>query len=146
MTMRAEHRSKFAALHRQCWRLHMSEKFSSGTKKPNQRNKNNTWKYFFYRLGNYIKILLWWRIFFNGLMSVIDHSWTYHREVQSHNGGKDNSILIKHRYYIKYGHSRAQEPLHLRNNTIIIKWELCTQFSLYIWPNPSTKPLLTGFC
>ena len=53
-------------------------------------------------------------------MSDIDHSWTYHREVQSHNGGKDNSISIKHRYYIKYGHYRAQEPLHLRNNTIKI--------------------------
>ena len=36
MAMSAEHRSKFAALHRQWWRLHMSEKFSSGTKTPNQ--------------------------------------------------------------------------------------------------------------
>ena len=31
MAMSAEHRSKFVALHRQWWRLHMSEKFSSGT-------------------------------------------------------------------------------------------------------------------
>ena len=31
MTMSAEHRSKFAAHIRQWWRLHMSEKFSSGT-------------------------------------------------------------------------------------------------------------------
>ena len=33
MAMSAEHRSKFAALHRWWWRLHLSEKFSSGTKK-----------------------------------------------------------------------------------------------------------------
>ena len=32
MAVGAEHRSKFAALHRQWWRLQMSEKFSSGTK------------------------------------------------------------------------------------------------------------------
>ena len=31
MAMSAEHRSKFAALQRQRWRLHVSEKFSSGT-------------------------------------------------------------------------------------------------------------------
>ena len=31
MTISAEHMSKFTALHRQWWRLHMSEKFSSGT-------------------------------------------------------------------------------------------------------------------
>ena len=31
MAISAEHRSKFAAIHRQWWRLHMSEKFSSGT-------------------------------------------------------------------------------------------------------------------
>ena len=31
MILSAYHRSKFAALHRQWWRLHMSEKFSSGT-------------------------------------------------------------------------------------------------------------------
>ena len=29
--MSTEHRSKFAALHQQCWRLHMGEKFSSET-------------------------------------------------------------------------------------------------------------------
>ena len=39
MTMSAEHRSKFAALHQQCCRLHMSEKFSSGTLNFNQTNK-----------------------------------------------------------------------------------------------------------
>ena len=33
MAMSAEHRSIFAALYQQWWRLHMSEKFSSGTKK-----------------------------------------------------------------------------------------------------------------
>ena len=38
MAMTTEHRSKFAALHRQWWRLHMSEKFSSGTKNPKQKN------------------------------------------------------------------------------------------------------------
>ena len=32
MAMSAEHRSQFAALHRPWYRLHMSEKFSSGTK------------------------------------------------------------------------------------------------------------------
>ena len=31
MAMSAKHRSKFAAFNRQWWRLHMSEKFSSGT-------------------------------------------------------------------------------------------------------------------
>ena len=36
--MRAEHRSKFATLNRQWWRLHMSEKFSSGKKTPKQTN------------------------------------------------------------------------------------------------------------
>ena len=41
MAMSAEHRSKFAALHRQWWRLHMSYKFSSGTKNPKQ-TKNFT--------------------------------------------------------------------------------------------------------
>ena len=39
MIMSAEHRSKFLALHRQWWRLHMSKKFSSGTKNPKQTNK-----------------------------------------------------------------------------------------------------------
>ena len=32
MALSAEHISKFAALHRQLWRFHMSEKISSGTK------------------------------------------------------------------------------------------------------------------
>ena len=43
MAMNAEHRSKFAAFHRQ-WRcLHMSKTFSSVTKTPNkQRNMNKT--------------------------------------------------------------------------------------------------------
>ena len=36
MAMSAEHRSKFAALHRPLWRIYMSEKFSSGTKNPKQ--------------------------------------------------------------------------------------------------------------
>ena len=39
MAMSAEHRSKFAALHRQWWRLHMSEKFSSGTINFKQTDK-----------------------------------------------------------------------------------------------------------
>ena len=38
MAMSAEHRSKFAALHRPWWRLYMSEKFSSGTKSHKQTN------------------------------------------------------------------------------------------------------------
>ena len=46
MAMSAEQRSKFAAIHRQWWRLHISEKFSSRTitppppKKKPQTNKN----------------------------------------------------------------------------------------------------------
>ena len=39
MAMSAEHRSKFAALHRQLWRLHVSEKFSSGSIHSKQTNK-----------------------------------------------------------------------------------------------------------
>ena len=39
MAMSAMHRSKFAALHLQWWHLHMSEKFSSGTK---ETPKNQT--------------------------------------------------------------------------------------------------------
>ena len=41
MALNAEHKSKFAALHPQWWRLHMSEKFSSGMKNPKQTNKQN---------------------------------------------------------------------------------------------------------
>ena len=43
MAMSAEHRSKFAALHLQWWRLHMSEKFSSGTINSNltKQKKDN---------------------------------------------------------------------------------------------------------
>ena len=39
MAISAEHKSKFAALHRQLWRFQMSEKFSSGTK--NHKETNN---------------------------------------------------------------------------------------------------------
>ena len=42
MAMSSEHRSKFAALHRQWWRLQMREKFSSGTKNPKTNNKKQT--------------------------------------------------------------------------------------------------------
>ena len=42
MAMSAEHRSKFASLHRQGWRLHMSEKFSSGTINPKQKNMQSS--------------------------------------------------------------------------------------------------------
>ena len=43
MAMSAEHRSIFAALYRQWFRLHMSEKFTSLqlTKNPKQTNKTN---------------------------------------------------------------------------------------------------------
>ena len=41
MAMSAGHSSKFASIHRQWWRFHMSEKFSSGTKIPKQTN----WKF-----------------------------------------------------------------------------------------------------
>ena len=36
MAISAEYMSKFEALHRQWWRLHMSEKFLNGTKNPIQ--------------------------------------------------------------------------------------------------------------
>ena len=39
MAMCAEHRSEFAALRRQWWRLYMNEKFSSGTINSIQTNK-----------------------------------------------------------------------------------------------------------
>ena len=39
MTMSVEHRLKFAALRRQWWRLHMSEKFSSWTNTHKQTNR-----------------------------------------------------------------------------------------------------------
>ena len=39
MAMSAEHRSKFAALHREWWRLHIGEKFSSGIRKSKQNKK-----------------------------------------------------------------------------------------------------------
>ena len=42
MTMSAEYRLKFAAFHRQWWRLHMSEKFSSGTKTPQNKQLHPT--------------------------------------------------------------------------------------------------------
>ena len=38
MAISAEHRSKFAALHQQWWRLQPSEKFSSGTNNSKQTN------------------------------------------------------------------------------------------------------------
>ena len=40
MAISAEHTSKFAALHRQWWRLQMSEKFSSGMKNSRQTNQH----------------------------------------------------------------------------------------------------------
>ena len=44
MAISVEHRSKFAALNRQWWRLQMSEKFSSGRSKQtnNQTDKFNS--------------------------------------------------------------------------------------------------------
>ena len=39
MAMSAEHRSKFVAIQPEWLRLHMSEKFSSGTINPKQTNK-----------------------------------------------------------------------------------------------------------
>ena len=64
MAMSAEQRSKFAALHRQWWRIHMSEQFSSETIISNQPNKqtNNLNKLCFEsRLTNYAK----WQKYFN---------------------------------------------------------------------------------
>ena len=46
MAMSAEHSSKFAALHRLWWRLHMSEKFRVGRLTPNkQTNKQQVLVY-----------------------------------------------------------------------------------------------------
>ena len=57
MAMSAEHRSKFAAYYRQWWRLHMSEKFSNGTKTPKQTNKQTNsatlYLYYLHILGFY---------------------------------------------------------------------------------------------
>ena len=44
MAISAEHRSKFAALHLQWWRLQMSEKFSSGTKNSKQKTNKQLYK------------------------------------------------------------------------------------------------------
>ena len=46
MAMSVEHRSKFSVLHRQWWRLHISEQISSGTKNPKQTNKYHLSKSF----------------------------------------------------------------------------------------------------
>ena len=45
MTMSAEYRSKFAALHRQWWRLHMSEKILEWDNKPKTNKQNKTKEY-----------------------------------------------------------------------------------------------------
>ena len=45
MALSTEYRSKFEALHRYCWRLHMSKTFLSGTKK-NQPNKQTNSHHF----------------------------------------------------------------------------------------------------
>ena len=42
MAMSAEYRSKFSALQRQWWRLHMSEKISSGKKKTKKQSSKFT--------------------------------------------------------------------------------------------------------
>ena len=41
MAVSAEHKLKFAALHRQWWRFQVSEKFSSGLKNSKQTNKKS---------------------------------------------------------------------------------------------------------
>ena len=65
MAIGAEYRSKFAALHRQWWRLQMSEKSSSGTKNSKQTNKQ-TLKFGF----QYFSTLIWsevqWNLFHEG--------------------------------------------------------------------------------
>ena len=59
-TMSAEHRSKFAALHRQWWRLYMSIKFSSETKNHKQTKNNSRRRYMIgilpIRRKNYVTI------------------------------------------------------------------------------------------
>ena len=41
MVISAEHRSKFAALHRQWWRLQISEQFLRGTQNPKTNKQTN---------------------------------------------------------------------------------------------------------
>ena len=57
MAMSVEHRSKFAALHRQWWRLHMSGKFSSGTINSKQTYKQKL-IYIIFDLGQKLVILM----------------------------------------------------------------------------------------
>ena len=58
--MSAEHRSKFAVLCQQWWRLHMSEKFISWTKTPTKQN--NVYMYMNYILSR-SRIVVSWIIF-----------------------------------------------------------------------------------
>ena len=67
MAMSAEHRSKFAALLRQWWRLQMIEKFSSGTKIPKQTKKQNL-----YFPVNLIFVLI---LFFLSLEEYLLFTW-----------------------------------------------------------------------
>ena len=74
MATSAEHRSKFAALHRQWWRLYMSEKFSSRTINPIQTNKQTT--YFFFGLT--VKLTIVHRkLTFQILLPTTVHRFTY---------------------------------------------------------------------
>ena len=62
MLMSTEHSLKFAPLHRQWWRLHMSEQFLSGTKKKQnkQTNKQTNYDVVHVYCG---KFIYWWRNF-----------------------------------------------------------------------------------
>ena len=56
IAMSAEHRSKFASLHRQWWRLHMSEKFRSGRKWETNDNSEHPCMFIGYRMDCDVKL------------------------------------------------------------------------------------------
>ena len=62
MGMSADQRSKFAAFHRQWCRLHMSEKFSSGTKSHKQTNEETN------KQTSRLNILSWFLVHVCNLM------------------------------------------------------------------------------
>ena len=72
MAVCAEHRSKFATLHRLWWHFHMSEKFSRGRKTLNKRKRkclNKWWKY--------CPFLIYWQAVRYSKLSVICEFWIF---------------------------------------------------------------------
>ena len=79
MTMSAENRSKFAALHRQWWSLQICEIFSGATKKTTTTNKQmNNFKWIFftvllhtcYTYMVYFFLKLWFRLWHKECVSA----------------------------------------------------------------------------